>query len=255
MADGLEAKLDKIAKTPVLIAATDFDGTLAPIVADPAAAVAHPEAIVALRALAALSHTHVAVISGRARADLAQRIPDLADVHLVGSHGSEFGAGFATDVPGDAAARLAGAREFLTSLAVQHEGCHIEVKPASLAFHFRNASEDAGASAVRLIQDNLKNWPGIHIGHGKKVVELNLSRTNKGDALQRLREQLGATAVLFLGDDVTDEDAFATLSISDVGIKIGPGATKAAYRVADPLQSAWLLAHVAERRAAWLAAR
>ena len=73
--------------------ACDYDGTLAPIVEDPAKAAPLPEAVAAIRALAALPRTTVAVISGRALRDLAalSRLP--SEVYLVGSHGSEFDVG------------------------------------------------------------------------------------------------------------------------------------------------------------------
>ena len=59
-------------------------------------------------------------------------------------------------------------------------------------------------------------------------------RTGKGAALQRLRDAHGSTGVLYVGDDVTDEDAFAVLRPQDVGVKVGGGETLAGYRVADP---------------------
>ena len=83
-----------IARVPQLLVACDYDGTLAPIVEDPTTAVPLPEAVAAVRALAALPQTTVAVVSGRALRDLAalSRLP--SEVHLVGSHGSEFDIGF-----------------------------------------------------------------------------------------------------------------------------------------------------------------
>src|SRR5690606_3600044 len=86
----LDAALRELARAPTLLVASDYDGTLAPIVADPAAAEPLPEAAAALRALITLPQTHAALISGRSLRDLAAlaRLP--ADVHMVGSHGSEF---------------------------------------------------------------------------------------------------------------------------------------------------------------------
>ena len=90
----LRAALGRIARVPQLLIGCDYDGTLAPLVEDPAAAGPLPEAVAAVRALAALPQTVVAVISGRALRDLAtlSRLP--SEVHLVGSHGSEFDLGF-----------------------------------------------------------------------------------------------------------------------------------------------------------------
>ncbi len=73
--------------------------------------------------------------------------------------------------------------------------------------------------------------------------------TDKGEAVDILRDRCEATAVLFLGDDVTDEKAFARLRAGDVGVKVGPGETLAGYRVDDPADVAVALRLVADTRA------
>lgn len=90
----LRAAVGRVARVPQLLVACDYDGTLAPIVDDPTRAEPLPEAVAAIRALATLPQTTVAVVSGRALRDLAtlSRLP--GEVHLVGSHGSEFDLGF-----------------------------------------------------------------------------------------------------------------------------------------------------------------
>jgi GH15 family glucan-1,4-alpha-glucosidase len=106
---------------------------------------------------------------------------------------------------------------------------------------------------VRELLDAAARQPALHVRQGKMVVELSVIKTDKGIALQTLRQRLGATAVLFLGDDVTDEDAFKTLTGPDVGIKVGEGDTAAKFRIPDTQAVARLLADIAERRAAWIA--
>ena len=71
----LNRELDALARAPALLVAADFDGTLAPIVPQPWMARADPAAVRALRALAELPRTHVAIISGRSLADLAAQLP------------------------------------------------------------------------------------------------------------------------------------------------------------------------------------
>jgi trehalose 6-phosphate phosphatase len=68
---------------------------------------------------------------------------------------------------------------------------------------------------------------------GKDVLELAVTDADKGSALSRLRSELSAAGVLYLGDDVTDEDAFAVLRAGDVGVKVGTGETRARHRVPD----------------------
>ncbi|MCG3127170.1 MAG: hypothetical protein CHACPFDD_02028 [Phycisphaerae bacterium] len=253
-ADGaLRERIDEVARAPLLLVATDFDGTIAPLVSDPAAAEADREALVALRTLAALPQTQVAVISGRALHDLAGRTRELAEAHLVGSHGSEFEAGFAQPLPSEARdlrARLAAGLRELLSLGA---GLSVEEKPASLAFHYRNADEATRRRAIEAILGGPATWPGVHVRHGKLVIELSVVAIDKGAALRSIRQRVGASAVVFLGDDVTDEDVFAALGGPDVGIKVGSGRSGATFRAADPVEVARILAHLAERRAAWIA--
>lgn len=231
----LEDALHQATLAPTLLVATDFDGTIAPIVANPEDARPLPHAVDALAALAAIEHTHAAAISGRALADLARLGGFPASVHLIGSHGLEttddLGAG-----PTDAQVQLLGrVREDLERLARECPGCAVETKPASVAFHYRNAkSADEATLQNALLDHGPGSWPGVHAKLGKKVVELAVVESNKGSALAGLRASLRADAVVFFGDDVTDEDVFRSLGRGDVGVKVGEGQTGAAFRVATP---------------------
>lgn len=248
----LSARFDALVRAPVLLVATDYDGTLAPIVDHPADAKPHRESMVAVRALAALPQTHVAVISGRALRDIVALggLPDT--IHLVGSHGSEFDLDFASQLAREDAELLGTVRRELAKIAATHPKFHCECKPASVAFHYRQVDRAAVDQALQAIAEGPGNLPGVVTRRGKDVVELSVVATNKGAALETIRHRLSASAVLFLGDDVTDEDAFRTLSGPDVGVKVGEGDTVASHRVADTDAVARLLADLAERRAAWL---
>ncbi len=105
---------------------------------------------------------------------------------------------------------------------------------------------------VEAVRDGPGTWPGVFLTIGKEVVELSVVATNKGTAIDELRTQQSASAVMFLGDDVTDENAFANLQGPDIGVKIGPGETKAAFRVADPETGVRVLAFLTEARRRWL---
>lgn len=249
----LAQRLQEIARTPTLLVACDYDGTIAPIVNNPELAYPHRESIAALRALASFPDTHVAVISGRSLRDLAalSRLP--AEIHLVGSHGSEFDAGFIDELGQDQLDLRRVITQELTDIAREGgSGFSIEKKPASVAFHYRNADPGLAQAAVERILSGPAKRPGVQIKTGKMVVELAVLDTDKGVAIERLRRQVAAEAVLFLGDDVTDEDAFATLSGPDLGIKIGPGKTLAHLRIADPEEAARNLALLCEMRRSWL---
>ncbi|MEH1013590.1 trehalose-phosphatase [Micromonospora sp. CPCC 206060] len=248
----LKAALGRIARVPQLLIACDYDGTLAPLVEDPSKAVPLPESVAAVRALAALPQTTVAVVSGRALRDLAalSRLP--SEVHLVGSHGSEFDIGFVERLSPELVAVRTRLRDALRQIAADHPGVRLERKPASVAVHTRGLPPEVAASAVAAVRSGPARWEDVTVTQGKEVIELSVIATHKGTAVDQLRTQLSASAVLFIGDDVTDENAFGNLHGPDMGIKIGPGETKAHYRVAEPIEAARALALLLETRRHWL---
>ena len=225
---------------------------MAPIVSDPEKAFPHAESVRALRALASLAGTTAAVISGRALKDLAalSRLP--AEVQLVGSHGSEFDIGFIHAIDADAKKLLGEITEELTRIATLHAGTSVEAKPASVALHVRNADAEEGALALAAVRADAGQRVGVQITEGKSVIELAVVATDKGHALDLIRHQDGATAAVFVGDDVTDEKAFARLQGPDLGVKVGPGESLAEFRVSTTEDVAAALAFLLEERRTWL---
>ncbi|MFE5289510.1 trehalose-phosphatase [Nocardia sp. NPDC056611] len=249
----LRRALSAIARVPRLLVASDYDGTIAPIVSDPAKAYPHRESVNALRALAGLSGTTAAVISGRALRDLAalSRLP--VEVQLIGSHGSEFDVGFVHAIDNDAKQLLQEVTTTLTQIAQDNPGASVEIKPASVALHVRNASPEIGRRALVQVRQGPASWVGVQTTEGKEVIELAVVETDKGAALDIVRHQQGASAALFIGDDVTDEKAFKRLSGPDVGIKVGDGESLAKYHVASTEEVSKALAFLLEERRTWLA--
>ncbi|TMZ42436.1 trehalose-phosphatase, partial [Klebsiella pneumoniae] len=131
-------------------------------------------------------------------------------------------------------------------------GASLEVKPASVAVHVRRADRDAAARIVAAVHEGPSTWEGVTTTDGKEVVELAVVSTDKGSALDTLRHQVGATAAVFVGDDVTDEKAFARLQGPDLSVKVGEGDTLAQYRVDDTEDVATVLAFLLEERRNWL---
>lgn len=216
------AALARVAGRRPLVA-LDFDGTLAPIVRDPARAAMRPRTRELLRRLAA--RYPCVVISGRALADLRQRLRGSGVRRAVGNHGGE------PSRQGRALrARVrswrAGLERRLRGLA----GVTIEDKGLSLAIHYRHARPRAAAeSAVRAAAARLA---GARIVGGKCVVNVVPRRApNKGVALEAARRRLRRACAIYVGDDDTDEDAFA-LGASGrlLGIRVGrKPASKARY--------------------------
>lgn len=233
--------------------ASDYDGTLAPIVSDPTKAYPHRESVSALRALAGLTGTTAAVISGRALRDLAalSRLP--VEVQLIGSHGSEFDVGFVHAIDNDAKQLLSEVQTSLSKIAADNPGVTVEVKPASVALHVRNASPEIGLRALKSARQGPACWVGVQVTEGKAVIELAVIPTDKGTALDTIRHQEGATAAVFFGDDVTDEKAFRVLSGPDLGIKVGEGDSLAKFRVESTEDVSRALAFLLDARRTWLA--
>lgn len=249
----LDGALQRLAGTDVLLACVDFDGTLAPIVATPDRARALPDAAAALTALSGLPRTHTAIVSGRARADLTE-LAGLAGipgtVHLVGSHGAELPEALGAVPPTDAATR-ARVRDLVAAVeevTTGTPGVLLETKPTGIAVHVRLAARGDAARVLEDVRGGPGRRDGVHLTAGHEVLELSVVRGDKGDALDALRATTGATAVLFVGDDVTDERALARLGRDDVGVRVGPGSTRAPFRVGGPADVAALLETLAAAR-------
>lgn len=261
----LEAGLRRVATTNRLLVASDFDGTLAEIVDHPDAVVADRTAVGALRELAELPATWAAVLSGRSRAVLTEHLGQ-AGLALVGSHGAEMqgvelggvelakrSAPDAGEPGGDPEAirrALDEAAATLERLAAEYDGGLVERKPTAVAFHYRQiepSRQDEAAGRAAALADGTEL---LRIQPGHMVVELVSGRANKGDALDALRRAIGATAAVFVGDDRTDEHAFARLGPGDLAVKIGPGDTCAPVRIASQADVAPLFRRLQSLRAA-----
>ncbi|MEM1331381.1 MAG: trehalose-phosphatase [Planctomycetota bacterium] len=248
----LDTAIDRLATQPVLLVASDYDGTVAPIVSNPADAKPNRESLVALQVLSTMHQTDVALISGRSLRDLAELTGSPPGLHLVGSHGSEFDQDFTRSLTQSQTALRDRLLEQMERIAEADPGFTVESKPASIAFHYRNAEESASKVAIGEIMSGPAVEDGVHVRLGKKVIELAVIATDKGRAMQTLRHRAGASAALFIGDDKTDEDAFAIMSGPDVGVKVGTGESQARYRVSDTDEVAEVLARLADQREKWL---
>ena len=241
----LRHALVSAARLPRLLVTSDFDGTLAPLVNNPADARALPAATRALRALAELPDTPVALISGRSLQVLTELSGAPAGVHLIGSHGAEFDTGFAEDID---TALLATIGTTLEGVAAGHPGAMVEYKPAGVVMHVRNADAAVGAAALDAARAAAVAWPA-EMTEGKAILEFAVVTADKGTAVDILRTRENASAVVFFGDDVTDEKAFGRLRDGDIGVKVGPGDSLAAYRVDSPADVAAALVLLAAERA------
>ena len=220
----------------------DFDGTLAPIVDHPDLAAPAPGAVEVLRQLR--ERTAVAVVSGRPVADVRRRLADL-EVAYAGGHGAELFLADGTAAPlidpTIVADTLDRAEAAIRAVVEDEPGWLVERKQASLAVHHRLAhadSVDAHAPRVlALLEHHGQDPPGFEVLAGKAVIELRPLGVDKGRALDRIAAVTPDRPPLVIGDDVTDEDAFAVArSRGGRGILVAehPRPTAATDRVADP---------------------
>lgn len=212
-----------------LLVGLDFDGTLAPIVARPQDAAMSGAMRRVLEALALRADTHVALVSGRALQDLAERAA-VAGIWLVGNHGFEIrGPGYERTLP-EAASALPALQSIATRLRAELDGMRgaiVEDKTFTLSVHYRMVEDPAAAAAVAAAAVAAAHGvAGVRVTHGKKVVEVRPDVDwNKGRAFTFLRETLapriGTAPALFIGDDVTDEDAFRALHAHEWPVYVG----------------------------------
>ena len=201
--------------------ALDFDGTLAPIVADPGTSRLAPGAAEALSALAAAG-ARVAVITGRdaATAVRLSGLDQLDGLLVEGLYGAErWSRGELTSPPEPPAmkqvrAQLPAVVERATRTAgAARAGEWIEDKRLSLVVHTRRAGEPAAAlAALERPVTELGERIGVEVHAGRDVLELRLPGFDKGRALRGLVDELAPRAVLYAGDDVGDLPAFRYLS-------------------------------------------
>ena len=255
LADDVRDAIAGVAASDLLLVALDFDGTLSPLEDEPMDARMLPAARDAVNAVVAAPDTVVAFVSGRSLVDLRviAEHDDASRVLLAGSHGAEFwipGEGLQSHGEDDTDVALRDAmRSHAEAATAQLDGVWIEPKTFGFGVHTRRATAEAAAEANRLADEIVAaEAPHWRRRTGHNIVEFAFRHEGKDSAIAELRERVGATAVLFAGDDVTDEDALASLGADDLGVRVGDGPTAAAVRVPDIAALADLLTLLAAER-------
>ncbi|OOG28110.1 trehalose-phosphatase [Thioalkalivibrio denitrificans] len=207
----------------------DYDGTLTPIVEDPDRALLDASMRATLKALARACP--VVIVSGRDLARLRELV-GLDGVWYAGSHGFEIVG------PGGKQQGLTMGEEFLPELDKAEqtleerlagiEGHTLERKRFSIAVHYRRVAEEEVSRVESVVQEVLEAHPGLYRGTGKKVFELRPDIDwDKGRAVLWLLERFNADAggaqecvPIYIGDDITDEDAFHVLAGSGLCVAV-----------------------------------
>lgn len=214
----------------------DVDGTLIDIAETPTAAQVDAALLALVGRLHAASGGAVALVSGRALADLERRLAGLP-LPVAGQHGLERrdAVGRLRGDAGEPAAKAAVSLRLAPVLA-RHPGLLLEDKGLSLALHYRQAPALA-AYVHRLLRRLVAEvGPGLRLQAGKRVVEVKPAGCDKGTAIEDYLAEppYRGRRPVFIGDDVTDEHGFAIVNACDgISIKVGPGRSCARYRLAD----------------------
>lgn len=214
----------------------DFDGTLVELAERPDAVVVGERLRTLLDRLAARMPGRVAIVSGRSLAQLDQLLGDhAAALAVAGSHGAERRSPGAAALTPEAGGALAGATAMLAE-AAETLGLVFERKSFGAALHYRQtpAAEPQALAAARAVADQHQ----LVLQRGKMMVEVRVAG-DKGQALAAILADapaMAGTRPLFFGDDVTDEDGFATAAgLGGAGVLVGEARDSAArYRLDGP---------------------
>jgi trehalose 6-phosphate synthase/phosphatase len=227
----------RLTETESLLLLLDYDGTLVPFAATPELARPDSRLVDLLRSLAARPDTEVHVVSGRSRESLQHWLGGLP-VWLHAEHG--FWSRDPATMEWVAAGEVGGAwREpvlaILRDTTARTPGSLIEVKAAALAWHYRMADQETGArraNELRLHLNQLLSNQPVEILAGNRIIEIRPHGIHKGRIVPPLPpERLATTTVVAIGDDRTDEDLFGALPPEAITIRVGPGLTRARYRL------------------------
>jgi trehalose-phosphatase len=233
----------RIRLAPRCLLCLDFDGTLAEFVGDPADARMSPEMDRALRSVTQRDSLTLAIVSGRDRADLERRV-GLGGVIYAGNHGLDIAGPGLEFLEPMAVARVDKMHELAEVLSGRLQGVRnaiVEDKGLTISVHYRMVDECDREELRRIVHATLASadHPYVLVA-GDKVHEIRPRVAwNKGSAVVWIREHLGEPAPLpiYVGDDATDEDAFAALREQGISVKVRTGSeTAARYTLDGPIQ-------------------
>ena len=233
----LQASYKKAARRILIF---DYDGTLVPIVDDPAWSRPSADLIRNLSRLASEPRNVVAIVSGRRAGDMDRWLGDIGNLYFGAEHGlmvhEPHEDGWHTLKGLDPNLQWkAKIRPILEHFVDRAPGSFVEEKQFSLVWHYRRVEAEFGswlAKELLALLDNLLSDTDATVVHGKKIVEVKSTWANKGEfAAWLLEEQGPADFVLAVGDDATDEDMFARFDNSAFTVHVGYGRSNASYRL------------------------
>jgi trehalose-phosphatase len=207
---------ESLRSTPRSLLMLDYDGTLAPFHVDRFAAAAYPGVEDRLATLSGLGRVRLVLISGRPAHELRGLLPASSKVEIWGSHGWEQLKSDGSYLPFPLGpAQRAALEQVAREMAALGFSEALEVKPSSLAIHWRSAApatQERIRSSIESVFSRIAQPGGLHLLPFDGGLELRSTDRTKGTAVRQiLAQEPAAVPAAYLGDDLTDEDAFAAL--------------------------------------------
>lgn len=221
----------------------DFDGTLVDIAARPELVRFDTTTLTLISLLRQRLDNAIAIVTGREISDIDQFFAPLV-LPVAGVHGQTRRSAFGRIEMGEIDHQaIAEVTSRLGLFVAREPGLLIEPKAGAVAVHYR-ARPDLEARCHAEASSAVAMHPDLQVVRGTMVVEVKSRAFSKGTAVRAFMREapFAGRRPVFAGDDLTDEDGFMAVNAFDgISIKIGPGATTAAYRIARPQQFlAWL---------------
>jgi trehalose 6-phosphate phosphatase len=216
----------------------DYDGTLAPFHVDRSLAYPYHGVVSLLDGIVRCGKTRIIIISGRPIVELRALLTPMSDLEMWGSHGLERqlsdGSYSRVQISEEDAAFLREAEEWVVAAGLLSNA---EIKHGGIAIHWRGMPPAEARRIQALTQDGwtpLAERSGLKLLQFEAGLELRVSRPDKGDAVRTILAALNVKVpIAFLGDDLTDEDAFQVLRERGLTVLV-----RADYR--ETMAEAWL---------------
>jgi trehalose 6-phosphate phosphatase len=219
--------MKQLSAAPASVLLLDYDGTLAPFHTDRHRAYPYPRVVPLLENILKCAKSRVIIITGRPIAEMGPLLNPLHNIEIWGSHGLEYlladGTYRQIEIAPETAAVLSQAGSWLTIAGMAHR---TEIKPGGIAVHWRGLPDAEVEKVQSCAQKSLTGFaeqPGLKLLKFEAGLELRVAHPNKGDAITSILSGSDHKAqIAFLGDDLTDEDAFRVLNSHGLTVLVRP---------------------------------
>ena len=219
--------MEQLVAAPASVLLLDYDGTLAPFHTERHLAYPYPQVVPLLESILKCAKSRIVIITGRPIIEMGPLLSPLDNIETWGSHGLEHrpadGIYRQIMIAPETAAVLSQAESWLNAAGLAHR---TEIKPGGIAVHWRGLPDAEVERIQSSAQKGLSGFgeqPGLKLLKFEAGLELRVTHPNKGDAISSILNGLDhKTRIAFLGDDLTDEDAFRVLNPHGLTVLVRP---------------------------------